>query len=82
MVRMKEEIVGVLSLPYLDKFIVKVVRQLDRFHVATERLYIAPYTNPKKVWSLYRHFTVASNLVTEKILEKRIENWRVNVPKS
>lgn len=73
---MKEKIVGVLSLPYLDKYVVKVFRQIDRFHVPTERIYIAPYSNPDKVWHLFEHFSILNALVTKDILVDRITRWQ------
>ena len=71
----KEQIIGVLSYPYLDKLVIKVGRQIDRFHVPTERLYIAPYSNPEKVRHLVGHFMNLNRLLQERTIESRIHDW-------
>lgn len=72
---MKEKIVGVLSFPYLDKYVIKVGRQINRFHVPTERIYTAYYSDPDKVWRLFEHFSMLNALVTKDILVDRITRW-------
>lgn len=74
---MKEEIVGVMSYPYMDKLAIQVYRQLDRFHVATSRIYTAYYSNPNKARKLMQNFLDLNALVQAKIIEQRIERWKI-----
>jgi len=73
---MKEEIVGVMSYPYLDKLVIHVGRQLDRFHVPTTRIYTAYYSDSKKAKRLMSRFLKINELLQHKIIENRINNWR------
>jgi hypothetical protein len=72
---MKEEITGILSIPYMDKLVIRIARQTDRFHVAQERVYTAHYSEPSKARHLMNHFLNLNSLLQAKIIEKRIERW-------
>ncbi len=73
---MKEQIVACLAHPYLDKYVVKVIRQLDRFHVPTERIYSAYYTNPNKIYQLMSHFLDINAGIQSRITLQRIREWK------
>lgn len=72
---MKEQIEGVQCIPYLDRFCVRVIRQLDRFHVGTARDYTARYSNPSKVRKLEARYLQLLTAYTNRIVESRIERW-------
>lgn len=75
---MKEKIVGVLSWPYLDKYVVEVFRQTDRFHVPTKRLYIAYYSNPDRVFNLINHFLNINEKLQFILVAEKIQRWNGN----
>jgi len=73
---MKETIEGVMSYPYLDKLVIVVGRRLDRFHVATTRMYSAYYSDEDKARKLVKSFLKMNDILQNKIIEARIESWR------
>ena len=73
----KETIESIMSYPYLDKFVVKVGRQIDRFHVPTVRLYMAHYSEPNKVRRLAKRFLVLNSLLQAQNVEDRIHDWNL-----
>jgi hypothetical protein len=72
---MKEKIIGVMSYPYLDKLVVKVGRQLNRFHVPTERVYSVSYSDSERVYRLVKLSLTLNTLLQFKIVASRIARW-------
>lgn len=66
------KITAVLSYPYDDKLVIKVFRQLDRFHVPISRLYISDYLHEQRVKQLMKRFIQLNKLVQEKTINDRI----------
>jgi hypothetical protein len=72
---MKKSVLGVLSFPYPNKYVVTVTRG-DGKHVPTVRAYTCFYDN-KRVWSLYNHFVILNALVQKNLLVQRhVENGK------
>jgi hypothetical protein len=72
---LKEQIEGVQGIPYLDRFCVRVIRQLDRFHVPVSRDYTARYSNPEKVKKLEVRYLQLLKAYTDRVVNSRIERW-------
>lgn len=75
---MKEQIVAILSKPYVDKYVIEVYRQIDRFHVPAVRTYSARYTESNKVLQLLNHFLDINTGVQARIISERIKYWKGN----
>lgn len=75
---MKEKITATLSFPEPDKYVIKVYRQLDKFHVSTPRTYVARYSEPEKVFRLAEHFYKLMAMVQANLIGERIVAWRNN----
>ena len=72
---MKDKICGILSYPYLDRYAIHVLRQVDRFHVATARVYSARYSEPNKVNKLCEQFLKINTALQRSIVQDRILRW-------
>jgi hypothetical protein len=68
-----EKIVGVTAYPYIDCYVIMVARQIDRFHVATHRNYIARYSDTKKVYNLAKRYLQLNSILCMAIIERRIK---------
>lgn len=72
---MKEEIVAVMSYPFYDRYVIRVDRQLDRFHIPMVRTYSAKYSEPEKVRRLSERFIKLNGLIQDKLVESRIKRY-------
>lgn len=72
---MKETIEGVISIPFIDKFVVRVFRCLDRYHVPAARDYYARYSEEEKVKRLNARYLKLLTMVNERVIEERINRW-------
>jgi hypothetical protein len=72
----KEIITAALVYPQMNKYEVKVFRQLDRFHVASSRSYEAKFTEPEKVRRLVKRFVSLVNKIQIRTVNERIESWK------
>lgn len=73
---MKEKINAVQSYPLLNKVVIRVYRQLDRFHVPVYHEYSAFYSEPEKVRKLSKMYMRLVGLVQERVLEYNIKCWQ------
>jgi hypothetical protein len=73
--KLKERIEGIQAIPFLDKFTVRIIRHLDRFHVGTARDYSVRYSNPEKVKRLESRYLQLLKAYTDRIIKERIERW-------
>ena len=71
------KIIGIVALPYPNKFVVKVARG-DGRHLPNEHVYVCDYSNVKLVKSLSRHFCKLNELLQEKLIDYRIKEltWK------
>lgn len=72
---LKEPIVGVNVTPYLDKYMVQVTRQLDRFHLPIVRTYIVDYSDVGKVAHLLSHVIDLFYGIQIRAVTNRVSNY-------
>lgn len=73
---MKEKIVSVLIYPHINKYEVRVSRQLDRFHVPAARIYSCSYSEPKKVRRLKDLAVRLNSLLQDVLINYNVDNWK------
>jgi len=69
---MKERIEAVQAVHHINKFIVKVFRQLDRFHVPICYTY-SMYYDDKRIHKFVERFILLNTLLQHRLLEERIK---------
>jgi hypothetical protein len=71
----RNAIVGVLSHPYPNKYVVTIARQFGGL-VPTIRVYSANYSEPNRVRLLSKRFMQMNLILQPKIIESLIERYK------